>query len=190
MQNPMKLVPLVTSAALALTVTAAAADEVSDTLESALKAYGDGDVAYALEELDYAKQLMQEMQAGALSDFLPDAPEGWSAEEDTDAAAGFAMMGGGTASARRYSNDAGEEFTITIVADSPMIAMMGGMIQNAGAMGMKMVRVGREKFLDNEGDLSALIEGRILVQASGEPRDVILPLLEGIDYRALGRFGY
>lgn len=175
--------------ALAL-ATSAGADEVSDALQSALDAYGEGDVTYALEELDYAKQLMQEMQSGALSDFLPEAPEGWTSEEDTDAAAGFAMMGGGTAAARRYSNDAGVEFTITIVADSPMIAMIGGMIQNASVMGMKTIRVGREKFLDNEGDLSALIEGRVLVQASGEPRDVVLPLLESIDYRALGRFGY
>ncbi len=180
-----------TSTALAISLgTTAMADEVTDTLNSALTAYEDGDVTYALEELDYAKQLMQEMQAGALSDYLPAAPDGWTAEEDSDTSAGFAMMGGGTAAAKRYSNGAGEEFTITIVVDSPMIAMMGGMISNAGAMGMKTVRVGREKFLDNEGDLSALVEGRILVQASGEPRDVILPLLESIDYRELGRFGY
>ncbi|WP_254870069.1 hypothetical protein [Celeribacter sp. HF31] len=170
--------------------TGAMADDVTDTLQSALKAYEDGDVTYALEELDYAKQLLQEMQTGALADFLPAAPEGWTAEEDTDTVAGFAMMGGGTAAAQSYTNETGDSFTISIVVDSPMIAMMGGMISNAGAMGMKTVRVGREKFLENEGDLTALVEGRVLVQASGEPRDVVLPLLESIDYRALGRFGY
>ncbi|TNE63776.1 MAG: hypothetical protein EP336_16840 [Rhodobacteraceae bacterium] len=182
---------LLAGTALALSLgTAAMADEVSDTLNSALKAYEEGDVTYALEELDYAKQLMQEMKTGELSTFLPAAPEGWTAEDDADTTAGFAMMGGGTAAAKRYFKETGEEFTITIVVDSPMIGMMGGMIQNAGAMGMKTVRVGREKFLDNEGDLSALIEGRVLVQASGEPREVVLPLLESIDYRELGRFGY
>jgi hypothetical protein len=182
---------LLTGVGFALSLgTAAMADEVTDTLNSALKAYEEGDVTYALEELDYAKQLMQEMQTGELSAFLPAAPEGWTAEDDADTTAGFAMLGGGTAAAKRYSNDAGDEFTITIVVDSPMIAMMGGMIQNASAMGMKTIRVGREKFLENEGDLSALIEGRVLVQASGEPRDVVVPLLEQIDYRALGRFGY
>ncbi|WP_417264159.1 hypothetical protein [Celeribacter sp.] len=170
--------------------TGAMADDVTDTLQSALKAYEDGDVTYALEELDYAKQLMQEMKTGELAAFLPAAPEGWTAEEDSDTVAGFAMMGGGTAAAQSYTNESGEEFTISIVVDSPMIAMMGGMISNAGAMGMKTVRVGREKFLENEGDLTALVEGRVLVQASGEPRDVVLPLLESIDYRALGRFGY
>jgi hypothetical protein len=187
----MKLIQTLLGGSLTvLLASTAVADEITDTLQSAITAYEDGDVTYAIEELDYAKQLLQEMQTGALAGFLPEAPEGWTAEEDTDASAGYAMMGGGTVTAKRYSNDAGEEITLTILVDSPMIAMMGGMIQNAGNMGMKTVRVGREKFLDNEGDLSALIEGRILVQATGGPREVLLPLLEAIDYRALGRFGY
>ncbi|AJE45502.1 hypothetical protein [Celeribacter indicus] len=70
-----------------------------------------------------------------------------------------------------------------------MIGMMGGMIQNAGAMGMKVERVGREKFLDKDGEMSGLVEGRVLVQAFGADTAVILPVLEQIDFRALGRFG-
>ncbi|SDF32733.1 hypothetical protein SAMN04488117_103344 [Celeribacter baekdonensis] len=181
---------LATSALLTTLATGTFADEVTDTLESALKAYGEGDVSYAIEELDYAKQLLKEMQTGALSDFFPAPPAGWTAEDDADTVAGFAMMGGGTAAAKRYFNDAGEEFTMTIVVDSPMIGMMGGMLQNAGAMGLKTIRVGREKFVDQDGTVSALIEGRVLVQVEGGEQDVIVPLLEQINFRDLGRFGY
>ncbi|AVW93175.1 hypothetical protein [Celeribacter baekdonensis] len=181
---------LTTTALLTTMATGAFADEVTDTLESALKAYGDGDVTYALEELDYAKQLLKEMQSGALSDFFPAAPDGWTVEDDADTVAGYAMMGGGTAAAKRYSNAEGERFTMTIVVDSPMIGMMGGMLQNAGAMGLKTTRVGREKFVDQDGTLSALIEGRVLVQVEGGAQDVIVPMLEQINFRELGRFGY
>lgn len=186
----MKILASITSVAAAgLMITSASADEVSDTLQSALTAYEEGDITYAIEELDYAKQLMAELQTGALSAFLPPAPDGWTAEDDPDTVAGFAMMGGGTAASKRYYSDSGS-FNINIVVDSPMIAMMGGMIQNAGSMGMKTVRVGREKFMDNDGEMSALIDGRVLVQATGEPRETIIAVLEQIDYRELGRFGY
>ena len=46
------LVSLPLAAMLALP---AAADEITDTLQSALDAYETGDVQYALEELDYAR---------------------------------------------------------------------------------------------------------------------------------------
>ena len=42
--------------AAALTLPfAAQADEISDTLQSAIEAYNDGDINYALEELDFAR---------------------------------------------------------------------------------------------------------------------------------------
>jgi len=57
-------------------------------------------------------------------------------------------------------------------------------------MGLKTIRVGREKFVDQDGTVSALIEGRVLVQVEGGEQDVIVPLLEQINFRDLGRFGY
>ena len=51
------------------------------------------------------------------------------------------------------------------------------------------MRVGREKFLNDSGDLSALVGGKVLVQASGAPVAVMVPVLKNIDYRKLGNFG-
>ncbi|GAA3866775.1 hypothetical protein [Celeribacter arenosi] len=175
--------------AMIFAASPALGDDVTDTLDSAMAAYADGDISYAIEELDYAKQLLQSMQTGALADFLPEAPDGWSREDDSELGAGMAMFGGGTGASARYFNDAGEEYTLTILADSPMITMMSGMITNAAMMGLKMERVGREKFVNQDGELSGLIGNRILVQASGADIETMKNALGQIDYKALGSFG-
>lgn len=190
MNNSIKM--LLAASTLALVVPAAArADEVTDTLNSAIAAYEEGDIAYALDELEYAKQLMSAMKADALQAYLPDAPQGWSREigTDNDMAMAMSMLGGGgTAATATYSNG-DQDFTVTIMVDSPMMAMMGGMIANAAAMGLPIIRVGREKFIEQDGDLFALIGGRVMVQVTGDAdRDVVVETLKNIDYRGLKSF--
>ena len=181
--------PTALFAALLLAAPVAQADEVTETLQSAIAAYEEGDIPYALEELAYAQQLMQEMKAAGLAEFLPEAPEGWTREVDTEMTQAMGMMGGGSGAEATYSDEAGQSFTVTLTADNPMVSAMAGMFASAGLMGGKMVRVGREKFIDQEGDLTAVIDNRILIQASGAEVDVMLPVLEAIDYRELARFG-
>lgn len=165
------------------------ADEVTDTLSSALQAYSEGDIDYALEELDYAKQLLQEMTTQELVGFLPEAPAGWTREiSDDNVTGGLAMLGGGSGASATYT-DGAETVEITLIADSPMVTMFAGMLTNAGMLGMKLHRVGREKFVDNDGELTGLIDNRILVQAEGAAPEVMIPLLKGIDFKALQDFG-
>jgi hypothetical protein len=165
------------------------ADEVSDTLSSALQAYEDGDIDYAIEELDYAKQLLQEMTTQELASFLPEPPAGWTREiAQSEVTAGLAMIGGGTGAEADYTNGT-DTITVTLIADSPMVTMFGGMLGNAAMLGMKLHRVGREKFIDNDGELTGLIDNRILVQAKGATPEVMVPLLEAIDFKALEEFG-
>jgi hypothetical protein len=167
----------------------ALADEVTDTLSSALEAYEDGDIKYAIEELDYAKQLLQAMSAQELTNFLPEPPAGWTREiSESDMNAGLSFLGGGAAAEASYT-DGTETVNLSIMADNPMVAMFGGMISNAGIMGLKTHRVGREKFLYQDGDLTGLIDGRILVQAEGAEPEVMIPILEEIDFNGLKDFG-
>lgn len=167
----------------------ALADEVTDTLSSAMQAYEEGDIKYAIEELDYAKQLLQAMSIAELAGFLPEPPAGWTREiVEGDTNAGLAMLGGGSSAEATYT-DGTDSVTLTLIADSPMVTMFGGMISNAAMMGMKLHRVGREKFVDNDGELTALIDNRILIQAKGATPEVMIPILEGIDIRALEDFG-
>lgn len=174
---------LVTAGALPLL-----ADDVTDTLASALKAYEDGDVAYALEELDYARQLLIEMKTQALGAFLPDPPEGWTREVNNDMNAGLAMMGGGAGAEAEYSNG-DTTITITLMADNPLVGAMGGMIANAGLMGAKVERIGRQKFMIQDDEITGLVDNRILVKSEGGEVEQALELLGQIDFRELADFG-
>lgn len=177
------------SLALAGAALPALADDVTDTLSSALQAYEDGDIEYAIEELDYARQLLQELSSQALTAFLPEPPAGWTREiTDEGMNAGLAFLGGGVGAEAEYDNGS-EQVSLTIMADNPMVAGFGPMIANAGLMGMKMHRVGREKFFENDDQLIALIDNRILIQAEGAAPEVMIPILEGIDFEALEGFG-
>lgn len=165
----------------------ASADEISDTLQSALDAYNEGDLSYALEELEYAKQKMIAAKADNLTEYLPAAPDGWSREVNTDMNAGLAMMGGGVGAEAAYSGPDGD-VTLTIMADNPMVGAMSGMLANAAMMGMKVERVGRQKFAIQDNTVQGLVDNRILVKGEGDPATV-LGLLETMDFRALGDFG-
>lgn len=164
------------------------ADEITDTLQSAIEAYEDGDIQYALEELEYAKQQLAALKTDALTAFLPEPPDGWTREVSTDYAAGMAMLGGGVGAEAVYSNGS-ESITITIMADSPMVMAMAGMVSNAAAIGATIERVGREKFMNQDGDLTGMIDSRIMVQSSGGDVETQIMLLELIDFRELGNFG-
>jgi len=166
----------------------AKADEISDTLKSALEAYETGDTVYALEELDYARQLMLALKTDALARFLPAAPEGWTRQVNSEMGAGLAMMGGGTGAEAEYSGD-GPSVNITLMADNPMVAAMAGMIANAAMYGAKVERVGREKFMVQDGEATGLVGNRILVKGSGSDMQAVLALLETIDFKALKTFG-
>ncbi len=102
--------------------------------------------------------------------------------------AGMALLGGGVGAEAKYTKG-DETFSVSIMADSPMIAMFGGMLSSAGLLGMRLERVGREKFLYDDGDLTGLIDNRILVQASGTDKQVMIDTLAQMDFKALEDFG-
>jgi hypothetical protein len=81
---------------------------------------------------------------------------------------GLAMLGGGTGAEAVYAGD-GMRFIVTLMADNPMVGAMGAMLGNPMLMATagEIVRVGRQKFVDQDGELTGLVDNRILVQASG-----------------------
>jgi len=167
-----------------------AADEVADALAAALDAYTDGDVSFALEELDFARAKLLEMKADSLNAFLPEPLPGWTREDDTDMAASMGFMGGGSgAGATYFEQSSGESISITLIADSPMVAGIGAMIANASAMGASIERVGRQKFAVQDGQMTALIANRVLVQADGADVETMTALLETMDFRELAGWG-
>ncbi|TPE52920.1 hypothetical protein [Amaricoccus solimangrovi] len=167
------------------------ADEFTDTLESALKAYREGDVKAADEDLSYATKLLGSQKAEALAKFLPPAPAGWTREDQApeDEGVGMAMLGGGTTVSASYANG-GAEAQITLLADSPMVtslgAMMGGLAQLTGA---KPMRIKRVEFSETDGELRGLVNNRVLVSVSGDASaEEKKTLLEAMDFEGLGDY--
>jgi hypothetical protein len=182
---------LTTASLVALCASGARADQISDTIQSALDAYNSGDYQYAAEELAFAQQQLQALKADGLSAFLPEAPEGFTRTVNTEMTAALGMMGGGTGAEASYQG-ASESFTLTLTADSPLVAQMGAMLGNAmvmAQMGGQIVRVGRLKFLDQDGSMMGLVGNRVLVQITGASNEVMLPVLEQIDFAGLEGFG-
>lgn len=167
------------------------ADDIEDTIKSALDAYRDGDAAYAADELSFALQLLKERQAGDLQSFLPAPRANWIRKNDEDAAAAIGFMGG-TGAVAEYKSGS-KRFTITLMMDSPMIAGMAAMISNPAVIassGGKLVRVGREKFASMDGNVTGLVGNRVLIQAEGDDTDAIIDHLETMDLRGLSQFGF
>jgi hypothetical protein len=167
----------------------ARADEISDTIQSALDAYNAGDIKYATEELVFAQQQLQSLKADGLQAFLPEAADGWTRTVSTEMNAGMAMMGGTGVEATYVGPD--QNFTLSITADSPMVSSFAAMFGNSAMMGAmgKITRVGREKFVDQDGSLTGVMDGRILIQASGAPIDVMVSTLATMDFAKLASFG-
>jgi hypothetical protein len=181
-------------AALALaTALPAAADEFTDTIDSALSAYRDNDVKGARAELDYAIKLLDSMKSASLAKLLPAPLPGWTREEAADEGEGagmaMAMFGGGTAAAARYT-DGTADMTITLVADSPMVSGFGAIMSGiAGAGGGKPIRIKRTQFTLNEGDLQGVVDNKVMVSVSGSASlEQKTAQIEAMDFEALGDF--
>ena len=95
------------------------------------------------------------MKSEALARFLPEPLPGWTKEaasSEEGAAGGFmGMLGGGTTAGATYSKGT-EAFTITLVADLPVVSGIGAMISGMAGIGGKPVRIQRVEFTASEND--------------------------------------
>ncbi|MBI1170809.1 hypothetical protein GC209_05360 [bacterium] len=180
------------SAALLSCLTAPVlADEVSDALQAAQTAYSAGDMGKASEQITMAVQAISAQQSARLTALLPPAPDGWTREDTADFTKSFGMIGGGSGAEATYSSaDGATSFKLSFVADNPMVGSMGAMLGNAQMMAMmgKVVKVGNQALLSQDGSISALVNSRVLFQAQGGTEEQMLPLVQKIDFAKVGVF--
>lgn len=178
----------------ALATTPLYADEISDSLSDALKAYQEGDLKETSELVSYIKTLLAEKNADVLAGFLPEAPAGWSRELDDGAAMSGTMASlgqGGSIASAKYKTDQGGGISYMIMADSPMMAMMGAMLTNPALMGGgKVKRIKRQKVLiGKDGELQAMLHNRFIIRIEPEDKDVseedLISLFEATDIDGL-----
>lgn len=180
-----------TLAVAALLAAPVQADEVSDALQAAVDAYAAGDLAGTSAAMTMAGQAISERQSTLLEALLPVAPEGWTMTQTEDFSQGFGIMGGGAGAEARYENaDASVSFTVSFIADNPMVASMGAMLGSVEMMAMmgKVVKVGDQALLENEGNYSALVGNRVMFTATGAATDVMLPVVQTVDFARLATF--
>jgi hypothetical protein len=168
-------------------VSPASADSVSDALQAATDAYAAGDLKAATASVATASAGLAVLQSEKLVAFLPEAPDGWTREASPDFAAGMAIMGGGSGTEMRYTNADGNSFTITIMADNPMVSGMLGIFASdvmMASMG-KVIEVEGAKLIDQDGTILSVVGQSIMVQASGLDTPTMLPIVSAVDFNGL-----
>jgi hypothetical protein len=174
----------------------AQADKVTDAIDRATKAYGDGKLSSTSRELQFAIGRIGRRLAKAYEEAMPPAPDGWKARRARRQNQGIGVMGMGISVQRRYRPDGGSSrgrASAQLVIDNPMIQAMGAMFANpamAQSSGYERLEVkglaqpGFIKFDEDRkrGDAIILVAGRIFmkVEASNiESEDVLRKLVEG-----------
>lgn len=165
-----RILSTLTLATLLACAGTAQADDIKDAIQEALKAYDQGDMAGAKENLGYATQLLNEKGADTLASALPAPLPGWKADDAQSSAAGAALFGGGLQASRTY-NKGDQYVSVEIVGDSPMLSQMMMIMGNpalAGSMG-KSVRIGKQRGIQDEnGKLMLIVNNRFMVSVEGD----------------------
>jgi len=167
------------------------ADDVTDQINEALKAYQNHDTQGTIAALDAAENLVREARADALKNLLPPVPAGWSADNPESTAVGVAMMGGGATASRTYHLDA-QQVEVQIMGDSPMLQGLAALLSSpfAAAGGMKTVVIGgrRMSYAENDNSYMALVAGKVIVKVSGNnetPDPTLKSFVQAIDFAAI-----
>jgi hypothetical protein len=171
------------------------ADDVTDSVNEALKQYSNGELADAVQSLDYAAQLIRQKKGGQLEAFLPKPIAGWKAEDAKSQAMGAAMFGGGVAAERSYVKG-DSRVNVKIITDSPMMQAMVMMFSNpmmATSDGGKLEKINGEKAIvkysndDKDGDINIVIAGRFLITVQGNDlaREDLIAFAQEIDFKKL-----
>jgi hypothetical protein len=188
--SPMRSALLAATACLALVTSVALADDVTDAIDAARKAYQAGDLSGAKQSLDVASQLIGQKNAETFGKLLPAALPGWTAEPVQTTSVGAAGFGA-TAASRTYSRPNGDSIEVQITGDSALIAPFAMFFANpaiAGAMG-KLVMIGSVRALQNtDGDLHMIANNKFLVsvQGNGSANDKIA-YARAVDFAGLSK---
>lgn len=181
---------LAACAVLGLMTAPLSADEITDAIDQARKAYQSGDFGGAKQALDTASQLIGQKNAENFATVLPKALAGWTEEKIETSAIG-AVAFGATMASRRYTNAQGDHVQVQITGDSAMVMQFAALLQNphiAGAMG-KLVTVGRQRAMQNaQGDVNMVVANKFLitVQGSADAKSK-LAYAQAIDFAKLSK---
>jgi phage tail sheath gpL-like len=173
------------------TSSGARADDVTDQINEALKAYQNHDAQTAIAALDGAANLLRQARAEGLKKLLPPVLPGWTADAAEATAVGSAMLGGGTTASRTYHNGP-QQVEVQIMADSPMLQGMAALLGSpfAAASGLKTVVIGgrRMSYSDSDNSYMTLVADKVIVKVEGNkdtPDPTLKSIVGAIDFPAI-----
>jgi hypothetical protein len=177
------------------------ADDVLEAIQEATDAYNEKAYTEAVESLEYAKQLIQQLTSEGLKNFLPQPLEGWKAKEAKSQNLG--MMGGSAGIEQEYwkpgSGDQGRSrVTMSIMGESPMFQGMMNMFNPAiaGSSGGKLQKIKRNKAIvkysnDNrDGEIMINVAKKylVIIKGSNVDKEDLMNYAKAIDYKGLKSF--
>ena len=178
----------------ALSPPPAHADDVAAQVDTALGYYKEGDLAGAIDELQFVINAIRGELGTRYAKTFPPPPAGWEAE-DASQGEGAAFMGGGTMLNRTYKKTGSDaQIDVQLMLDNPMMQGLAAMFTNPAILAaqgnMERVRVGRENAILNteSNELTYMLGGRGMIQFSGrnlDNGDVLVDLLKAWDLKAL-----
>lgn len=176
-------------------------DDILDAINEAVDAYKDKEFAEAVEGLDYAKQLIQQLRSDKILKFLPEPFSGWKAKSGKSQNMG--ILGGMTGVQKEYwqpgkGNAGRKRITISIMGESPimqgMMAAFNPMYATAG--GGRLQKIKRNKAVvkydpdQKSGDINVLVKKRFIVSIKGRSVDEkdLMDYAKAVDYKGLKEF--
>ena len=171
------------------------ADDVTETLSGAIKSYENGEFTDAVEDINYALQLIQQKKSEGLSSYLPAPLDGWTAKKAESTTAGSGMFGGGIGAHRTYRKGSAK-VKVEILTDSPILQSMMGLFTNplfATSDGGKLERIKRQKAIvkyneeRQHGEITIVVDKRFLVQVKGNKVNLeeLKKYAKAIDFKKL-----
>lgn len=173
-------------------------DEIVEAINEAVDAYKEKAYQEAIESLDYAKQLIQQLSSEGLIKLLPEPLPGWESKAPKTQSMG--MLGGMVGVSRDYtkSGQHRSRITINIFGQSPIMQGMMAMFNPmyAGADGGKLQKIKRNKAIvkyqpdSNSGEISVLIKKKFIVTVKGTSveKEDLMAYANAIDYKRLKEF--
>jgi len=169
------------------------ADEITDIMAETTESYKKGDYAQVKDDLTYVLELLKQKKGENLKMILPEAIDGWTAEDAKSESAGSAMLGGGTTISRVYKKEK-SKITISIVTDSPLMQSIGMMLSNPMfSSGGTLKRIKREKAMikynkqQNSGELTVVVDKRFIITIKGKKvlEEELVNYAKAIDFKKL-----
>ena len=185
--------PLMFALALAVGVhvAAARADEITDQVHQAMDAYGRQEFATAITGLQTALNLLRQARAAAYKTLLPAPPADWKADPPDVIATGAAAMLVGDGASRKYHH-LDQAVTVSIVADSPMIAVVSALATSgmAAVAGVQTVMIKNQPvfYMSNDNAYTAVVAGHVVVRVEGGQtvrESDLRKFLDAVDFAAI-----